>query len=104
MAGWISLLSFGATTVYFAQVISATIHGAAAQTRLFTGSDLAVRMLSLATQVLATAAFFKRFGIPQRCLLAVKHTYCFNMGVWLQPAEGVEFITANGLWAAALIA
>ena len=64
VAGWVSLLSFGATIAYFAQanIVSATIHGAAAQTRLFAGIDLAVSLLSLATQVFATATFLKRFG------------------------------------------
>jgi AAA family ATP:ADP antiporter len=64
VAGWVSLLSFGATIAYFAQanIVSATIHGAAEQTRLFAGIDLAVGLLSLATQVFATAAFLKRFG------------------------------------------
>jgi AAA family ATP:ADP antiporter len=64
VAGWVSLLSFGATIAYFAQanIVSATIHGAVAQTRLFAGIDLAVGLLSLGTQVLATAAFLKRFG------------------------------------------
>jgi AAA family ATP:ADP antiporter len=64
VAGWVSLLSFGATIAYFAQanIISATIHGAAEQTRLFAGIDLTVGLLSLGTQVFATAAFLKRFG------------------------------------------
>jgi ATP:ADP antiporter, AAA family len=64
VAGWVSLLSFGATIAYFAQanIVSATIHGAATQTRLFAGIDLAVGLLSLATQVFATAGFLKRFG------------------------------------------
>jgi len=64
VAGWVSLLSFGATITYFAQanIVSATIHGAAAQTRLFAGIDLSVGLLSLATQVFATATFLKRFG------------------------------------------
>ena len=64
VAAWVSLLAFGATITYFAQanIVSATIHGAAAQTRLFAGIDLAVGLLSLGTQVLATAAFLKRFG------------------------------------------
>ena len=64
VAGWVSLLSFGATIAYFAQanIVSATIHGAAAQTRLFAGIDLAVGLLSLATQIFATAAFLERFG------------------------------------------
>ena len=64
VAGWVSLLSFGATIAYFAQanIVSATIHGAAAQTRLFASIDLTVGLLSLGTQVFATAAFLKRFG------------------------------------------
>ena len=64
VAGWVSLLSFGATIAYFAQanIVAATIHGAAAQTRLFAGIDLAVGLLSLATQVFATGRFLKRFG------------------------------------------
>src|SRR5436190_13289664 len=64
VAGWVSLLSFGATIAYFAQanIVAATIHDAAAQTRLFAGIDLAVGLLSLATQVFATGRFLKRFG------------------------------------------
>ncbi|MEK9279351.1 MULTISPECIES: MFS transporter [unclassified Bradyrhizobium] len=64
VAGWVSLLSFGATIAYFAQanIVSATMHDAAAQTRLFAAIDLAVGLLSLATQVFATAAFLERFG------------------------------------------
>jgi AAA family ATP:ADP antiporter len=64
MATWVSLLSFGATIAYFAQanIVSATIHDAATQTRLFAGIDLAVGLLSLATQVFATAKLLKRFG------------------------------------------
>jgi AAA family ATP:ADP antiporter len=64
LATWVSLLSFGATIAYFAQanIVSATIHDAAAQTRLFAGIDLAVGLLSLATQLFATARFLKRFG------------------------------------------
>ena len=64
VASWVSLLSFGATIAYFAQanIVSATVHDAATQTRLFAGIDLAVGLLSLATQVFATAKFLKRFG------------------------------------------
>jgi AAA family ATP:ADP antiporter len=64
VATWVSLLSFGATIAYFAQanIVSASIHGAAAQTRLFASIDLAVGLLSLATQVFATAKFLRRFG------------------------------------------
>jgi ATP:ADP antiporter, AAA family len=64
VAAWVSLLSFGATIAYFAQanIVSASIHGAANQTRLFAGIDLAVGLLSLTTQVFATGKFLKRFG------------------------------------------
>jgi len=64
VAGWVSLLSFGATVAYFAQanIVAATIHDAAAQTRLFAGIDLAVGLLSLVTQVFATGRFLRRFG------------------------------------------
>src|SRR6266516_6026756 len=59
-----SLLSFVTTIAYLAQanIVSTTIHDAAAQTRLFAGIDLAVGVLSLATQVFATAKFLKLFG------------------------------------------
>jgi AAA family ATP:ADP antiporter len=64
IAAWVSLLSFGATIAYFAQVniVSATVLDRAAQTQLFAGIDLAVGLLSLATQVFATGRFLKRFG------------------------------------------
>ncbi|MDM0073166.1 MFS transporter [Variovorax sp. J2P1-59] len=64
VAAWVSLLSFGATMLYFAQanVVSATVQGAGAQTRIFASIDLAVGLLTLATQVFATGRFLQRFG------------------------------------------
>jgi len=61
---WVSLLSCCATIVYFAQanIVSATVHGAGAQTRIFASIDLAVGLLTLATQLLATGQVLKRFG------------------------------------------
>jgi len=61
---WVSLLSFGATILYFEQahIISATVRGAGAQTRIFASIDLAVSLLTLATQIFATGQFIKRFG------------------------------------------
>jgi ATP:ADP antiporter, AAA family len=61
---WVSLLSFCATIVYFEQanIISAAIHDRDAQTRIFAGIDLAVNLLSLATQVFITGQVLKRFG------------------------------------------
>ena len=64
VGAWVSLLSFGATIVYFEQahIISSTVHGAGAQTRIFAGIDLAVSLLTLATQFFATGWLLKRFG------------------------------------------
>jgi ATP:ADP antiporter, AAA family len=64
VGAWVSLLSFGATMLYLEQanIVAATVHGAASQTRIFASIDLAVSLLTLATQVLATGALLKRFG------------------------------------------
>jgi AAA family ATP:ADP antiporter len=64
VAVWVSLLSFGGTILYLEQanIVSASVHGAAAQTRLFASIDLAVGLLTLVTQVLATGQLLKRFG------------------------------------------
>jgi ATP:ADP antiporter, AAA family len=65
VGAWVSLLSFGATILYFEQanIVSATVHGAGAQTRIFASIDLAVGLLTLATQVFATGRVLKRFGV-----------------------------------------
>ena len=62
---WVSLLSFGATMIYFMQanIVAATVHGAGAQTRIFASIDLAVGLLTLATQVFATGRVLGRFGV-----------------------------------------
>jgi AAA family ATP:ADP antiporter len=64
VAAWVSLLSFGATILYFAQahIVAAAVHGAGEQTRIFASIDLAVGLLTLATQVFATGHLLKRFG------------------------------------------
>jgi AAA family ATP:ADP antiporter len=64
IAAWISLQSFCATILYFEQihVVAAEVKGAGAQTRLFAAIDLAVNLLTLATQLLATGQLLKRFG------------------------------------------
>jgi ATP:ADP antiporter, AAA family len=61
---WVSLLSFCATIVYLEQanIVSAAIHDRDTQTRLFAAIDLAVNLLSLATQVFITGQVLKRFG------------------------------------------
>ena len=64
VGAWVSLLSFGATIAYFEQahIVSATVQGAGAQTRIFASIDLAVGLLTLATQVFATGRLLRRFG------------------------------------------
>jgi AAA family ATP:ADP antiporter len=61
---WVSLLSFCATIVYFEQanIVAAFVHDRNTQTRLFASIDLAVGLLSLVTQILATGHVLKRFG------------------------------------------
>src|SRR5581483_2909221 len=55
---------FCATILYFLQIhlVAADVHGAGAQTRLFASIDLAVNVLTLATQIFATGQLLKRFG------------------------------------------
>ena len=64
VGAWVSLLSFGATILYLEQanIVASTVHGAGAQTRIFASIDLVVGLLSLATQVFATAQLLNRFG------------------------------------------
>ena len=64
VGAWVSLLSFGATMLYFMQahLVAAEVHGAGAQTRIFASIDLAVGLLTLATQVFATGRLLERFG------------------------------------------
>ncbi len=65
IAAWVALLSYAATILYFEQahIVAQTVKGAAGQTRVFAGIDLAVSLLTLATQVLATAKLLDRLGI-----------------------------------------
>ena len=64
IAAWITLMSFCATILYFEQIhmVANEVHGTAAQTRIFAMIDLAVNLLTLATQVFATGQLLKRFG------------------------------------------
>ncbi len=64
VGAWVSLLSFCATVVYFEQanIIAAAVHDRGTQTRIFAAIDLAVNLLSLATQVFITGQVLKRFG------------------------------------------
>ncbi len=94
IAGWISMLSFCATILYFEQVnvIAAEVHGAGAQTRIFAGIDLAVNLLSLATQVFATARLLKRFGTGVTAA-ALPAVYVVGfLAVFLAPALAVVMV------------
>lgn len=64
VTAWVSLLSFGATTLYLAQanLVSSTVQGAGEQTRIFASVDLAVSLLTLATQLVATGPLLRRLG------------------------------------------
>ena len=64
VGAWVSLLSFCATIIYFEQanIVSAVVHDRNTQTQLFASIDLAVNLLSLATQVFVTGQLLKRFG------------------------------------------
>lgn len=64
IAAWVSLMSFAATILYLAQanIVAATVQGAGEQTRIFASIDLAVGLLTLATQVLVTGRLLKRFS------------------------------------------
>jgi len=64
LAAWISLQSFCATILYFEQIhiVAGEVQGAGAQARLFASIDLAVNLLTLVIQLLATGQLLKRFG------------------------------------------
>ena len=82
VAVWVSLLSFGGTFLYYQQanIVSATIHDPAQQTRLFAGIDLAVGLLTLATQSFATGRLLKRFGVaPAAAALPAVYIVAFTV-------------------------
>jgi len=64
VGAWVSLLSFCATILYFEQanIVAAAVHDAGAQTRIFASIDLAVGLLTVATQIFVTGQLLKRFG------------------------------------------
>jgi len=94
IAAWISLQSFCATILYFQQIhlVAAGVHGAGAQTRIFAGIDLAVNLLTLATQIFATAQLLKRFGTGVTAA-ALPAIYVLGfLAVFLQPTLGVVLV------------
>ena len=94
VAVWVSLLSFGGTILYLEQanIVAASVHGAGAQTRLFASIDLAVGLLTLATQVLATGQLLKRFGTGATAA-ALPAVYIIGFTVLaLAPSLAVVFV------------
>jgi ATP:ADP antiporter, AAA family len=94
IAAWISLLSFCATILYFEQIniVAANVHGAGAQTSIFAGIDLAVNLLSLATQIFVTAQLLKRFGTGVTAA-AVPAVYVVGfLAVFLVPTLAVVMV------------
>ena len=80
IAAWVSLLSFGGTFLYYQQahIVSSTIHDPAQQTRLFAGIDLAVGLLTLASQSFVTGRFLRRFGVaPATAALPAVYVLAF---------------------------
>jgi len=94
IAAWISLQSFCATILYFEQIhlVAAGVHGAGAQTRLFAAIDLAVNLLTLATQIVATGQLLKRFGTgPTAAALPAIYIVGF-LAVFLMPTLTVVLV------------
>ena len=69
---WVSLLSVAATFLYFEQaaIVAAASDDPAVRTRIFASVDLAVGLLTLALQFVATGKIIARFGVgPALALL-----------------------------------
>jgi len=65
IALWVSLLSIAGTFLYFQQanIVAAASDDPAVRTRMFASIDLAVGLLTIVVQFLATGKLIKRFGI-----------------------------------------
>jgi len=74
IALWVALLSVAGTFVYFQQasIVAAASDDPAVRTRIFAAIDLAVALLTVAVQFLATGRLIARFGVgPAAALLPV---------------------------------
>ena len=67
------------------------MHGAGAQTRIFAGIDLAVNLLTLATQIFATGRLLKRFGTGVCRGVAAVYVVGF-LAVFLVPTLAVVMV------------
>jgi ATP:ADP antiporter, AAA family len=94
VGAWVSSLSFGATILYFIQanIVATSVHGAGAQTRIFATIDLAVGLLTLATQTFATERLLRRFGVGAAAA-ALPLVYVVGFAVLgLTPSLGVVLV------------
>ncbi len=71
IALWVSLLSLAGTFLYFQQanIVAAASDDSAVRTRIFASIDLAIGILTLAVQFLATGRLIKRFGVGRAAAL-----------------------------------
>lgn len=96
---WVALLSIAATFLYFEQsrIVAAYSDDPAVRTRIFAGVDLAVGLLTLGIQFLATGKLIARFGVgPALALLPLVFAAGFAV-LWAQPvlAVAVAFTAAQ---------
>src|SRR5450631_2683394 len=65
IALWVSLLSLAGTCVYFQQtnIVAAASDDPAVRTRIFASIDLAIGILTLIVQFLATGRLIARYGV-----------------------------------------
>jgi ATP:ADP antiporter, AAA family len=65
IALWVALLSLAGTVLYFQQasIVAAASDDPAVRTRIFATIDLAIGVLTIAVQFLATGRLIKRFGV-----------------------------------------
>jgi AAA family ATP:ADP antiporter len=91
IALWVALLSVAGTFLYFQQanIVAAASDDPAVRTRMFAGIDLAVGLLTVAVQFLATGRLIARFGVgAAAALLPLVFAFGFAVLAWM-PALAV---------------
>jgi AAA family ATP:ADP antiporter len=88
IALWVALLSLAGTFLYFQQasIVAAASDDPAVRTRIFATIDLAIAILTLLVQFVATGRLIQRFGAgPAAALLPA--VFCLGfIALWLAPA------------------
>jgi len=91
IALWVALLSVAGTFLYFQQanIVAAASDDPAVRTRMFASIDLAVGLLTVAVQFLATGRLIARFGIgAAAAFLPLVFVFGFAVLAWM-PALAV---------------